>query len=48
MSTSKRREESAWKSRKQNQQPHGKVKSLHELSQEQEADQETSTSQRKD
>ncbi|WP_232243314.1 DUF6254 family protein [Paenibacillus sp. GSMTC-2017] len=34
MSTSKRRRESAFKSRKQNQQPHGKVKSLEELSKE--------------
>ncbi|WP_186438271.1 DUF6254 family protein [Cohnella terricola] len=31
MTTSKRRRESAWKSRKQNRQPHGKISSLHEL-----------------
>ncbi|MEI7025185.1 DUF6254 family protein [Paenibacillus sp. y28] len=37
MSHAKRREESAWKSRKQNQKPHGKVKSLHELAEEGEA-----------
>ncbi|MFC5700071.1 DUF6254 family protein [Cohnella faecalis] len=32
MTTSKRRRESAWKSRKQNQRPHGKVPSLNGLS----------------
>lgn len=32
MSTSKRRRESVWKSRKQNPQPHGKISSLRELS----------------
>ncbi|WP_245954442.1 DUF6254 family protein [Paenibacillus flagellatus] len=32
MTTSKRRKESAWKSRKQNQKPHGHVSSLKELS----------------
>ncbi|MEF3311083.1 DUF6254 family protein [Paenibacillus sp. GYB004] len=31
MSTSKRRKENAWKMRKQNQQPHGKITSLKEL-----------------
>jgi len=31
MPTSKRRRESAWKSRKQSHQPHGKVPSLHGL-----------------
>ncbi|WP_222708654.1 DUF6254 family protein [Paenibacillus sp. N3.4] len=31
MSQSKSREEAAWKSRKQNQHPHGKVKSLAEI-----------------
>ncbi|WP_246362996.1 DUF6254 family protein [Paenibacillus alba] len=35
MSHSKRREESAWKSRKQAVHPHGKVKSLAELANEQ-------------
>ncbi|WP_274649692.1 DUF6254 family protein [Paenibacillus humicola] len=34
MTTSQRRRESAWKSRKQNPQPHGKIKSLAELSDE--------------
>ncbi|QJD82584.1 DUF6254 family protein [Cohnella herbarum] len=34
MPTSKRRRESTWKSRKQNQQPHGKITSLHELANE--------------
>ncbi|MFC4597913.1 DUF6254 family protein [Cohnella hongkongensis] len=34
MTTSKRRRESAWKSRKQNQHPHGKISSLHELADE--------------
>ncbi|MFC0216176.1 DUF6254 family protein [Paenibacillus chartarius] len=38
MSHQKRREEAAWKSRKQQQHPHGKIKSLHELSQEYDAD----------
>ncbi|MFB9275076.1 DUF6254 family protein [Cohnella cellulosilytica] len=32
MTTSKRRRESNWKSRKQNQHPHGKISSLHKLS----------------
>jgi len=32
MSQQKRRQEAAWKSRKQNHQPHGKVKSFEELS----------------
>lgn len=31
MSTSKRRRENAWKQRKQSQQPHGKITSLHKL-----------------
>ncbi|XID94468.1 DUF6254 family protein [Paenibacillaceae bacterium WGS1546] len=34
MSTSQRRRESAWKSRKQNRQPHGKISSLRELANE--------------
>ncbi|MFC5403645.1 DUF6254 family protein [Cohnella soli] len=34
MPPSKRRRESAWKSRKQNQHPHGKITSLHELANE--------------
>ncbi|WP_236342814.1 DUF6254 family protein [Paenibacillus plantiphilus] len=34
MTTSQRRRESAWKSRKQNHKPHGEVKSLSELSDE--------------
>ncbi|MFB9330178.1 DUF6254 family protein [Paenibacillus aurantiacus] len=34
MSSSQGRRESAWKSRKQNQKPHGKIKSLAELSDE--------------
>ncbi|RED60261.1 DUF6254 family protein [Cohnella lupini] len=34
MPASKRRRESTWKSRKQNQQPHGKIPSLHELANE--------------
>lgn len=34
MTTSQRRRESAWKSRKQNQKPHGEVKSLAELADE--------------
>ncbi|WP_255250507.1 DUF6254 family protein [Paenibacillus lautus] len=34
MAHQKRREESAWKSRKQEQHPHGKIKSLKELSSE--------------
>lgn len=34
MTSSKGRRESAWKSRKQNPQPHGEVKSLAELSDE--------------
>ncbi|WP_246131840.1 DUF6254 family protein [Paenibacillus hemerocallicola] len=32
MTTSKRRKENAWKMRKQNQQPHGKITPLKELS----------------
>ncbi|WP_256757503.1 DUF6254 family protein [Cohnella sp. WQ 127256] len=31
MPTSKRRRESAWKNRKHNPQPHGKITSLHDL-----------------
>ncbi|WP_239614442.1 DUF6254 family protein [Cohnella mopanensis] len=31
MTTSKRRRESNWKSRKMNPQPHGKITSLHDL-----------------
>lgn len=31
MTTSKRRRENAWKMRKQTQQPHGKISSLHKL-----------------
>jgi hypothetical protein len=31
MTTSKRRRENAWKVRKQTHQPHGKIRSLHEL-----------------
>ncbi|PRX73515.1 hypothetical protein B0G52_103112 [Cohnella sp. SGD-V74] len=38
MSTAKRRRESAWKSRKQNQHPHGKISSLRELSAEADAE----------
>ena len=34
MTSSKNRRESAWKSRKENQKPHGEVKSLAELSDE--------------
>ncbi|MFC5467585.1 DUF6254 family protein [Cohnella suwonensis] len=34
MPPSKRRRESAWKSRKQNQHPHGRISSLHELANE--------------
>ncbi|WP_170211430.1 DUF6254 family protein [Cohnella abietis] len=34
MPPSKRRRESTWKSRKQNQQPHGKITSLNELANE--------------
>ncbi|MBW7474581.1 hypothetical protein K0T92_07470 [Paenibacillus oenotherae] len=34
MTSSQRRRESAWKSRKQNQKPHGEIKSLAELSDE--------------
>ncbi|SEM52684.1 DUF6254 family protein [Paenibacillus sp. OV219] len=34
MTSSKNRRENAWKSRKQNQKPHGEVKSLAELDQE--------------
>jgi hypothetical protein len=34
MTSSQSRRESAWKSRKQNQEPHGKIKSLAELSDE--------------
>ncbi|MCC3259318.1 MULTISPECIES: DUF6254 family protein [Paenibacillus] len=36
MAHQKRRKEAAWKSRKQEQHPHGKIKSLKELSSEQE------------
>ncbi|MCF2943069.1 MULTISPECIES: DUF6254 family protein [Paenibacillus] len=34
MSSSKNRRENAWKIRKQDQKPHGKIKSLHQLSEE--------------
>ncbi|MCZ8511973.1 DUF6254 family protein [Paenibacillus filicis] len=40
MSQSKRRQENEWKIRKQTQQPHGKIKSLGELSDEADARQE--------
>ncbi|MDQ0892421.1 hypothetical protein QFZ81_007509 [Paenibacillus sp. V4I9] len=39
MSHSKRRDEAAWKSRKQAHNPHGKVKSLEEFASEYEAEQ---------
>lgn len=39
MSHPKSREEAAWKSRKQNQKPHGKIKSLEQLSEEYDAGQ---------
>lgn len=38
MSHQKRREEAAWKSRKQDQKPHGKVKSLEQLSEKYDAE----------
>lgn len=38
MSKQKRREEAAWKSRKQEQHPHGEIKSLKELSSEYDAE----------
>lgn len=38
MSHSKRRDEAAWKSRKQAQHPHGKVKALEEFASEYEAE----------
>ncbi|WP_435922411.1 DUF6254 family protein [Paenibacillus sp. DYY-L-2] len=37
MSQQKRRQEAAWKSRKQEQQPHGEIKSLKQLSDEYDA-----------
>lgn len=41
MSKQKRREEAAWKSRKQAQHPHGEIKSLKELSGEYDAEHTT-------
>lgn len=38
MSQSKRRQENEWKIRKQTQQPHGKIKSLEQLSEEYDAE----------
>lgn len=42
MSQQKQRKEAGWKSRKQDQQPHGKIKSLKELSSEYDAEHTTS------
>ncbi|WP_438447322.1 DUF6254 family protein [Gorillibacterium sp. sgz5001074] len=41
MSQQKRRREAAWKSRKQEQHPHGEIKSLKELSNEYDAEHTT-------
>jgi len=41
MSQQKRRKEAAWKSRKQEQHPHGKIKSLKEISNEYDAEHTT-------